>query len=572
MKILKVLKSTFIIITISVFVISCEDFIDLQPRDRISSDDYWKTAQDLENYVLQFYPEFPGHSGAGIVKEDLNSDNVIRSTPEAFINGERSTRTGNWRSEWKNVRDVNIFFDNYQKCEENFNAYKHFLGEAQFFRAWFYFGLLKTYGDIPWYSKSLLPDDEEELMKPRAPRTQIVDSILVDLDNAILNLDPKKKLGNLRINKEAALALKSRVALYEGTWQKYHANTPFGTSGVNPNKYFQACIVASQELINGDYEVGIYETGNPERDYYELFGLDNMSGVNEIILYRTYNASDGFGNNVQHFTTNNTDELGVTWDLVSSYLNKNGKPYNYLSTASTKKGNDFLLAIAEDCDPRLKATIWIPGDLRADRFNSYFDKPWIDKSPLCPTGFQIKKTSNPYSPVAGGVWAEQSNTGYIIFRFGEVLLNYAEAKFELDGTVAYDALNLLRKRAGMPDFEINSQTNDPNYFDYGYSIPDGLYEIRRERRVELALEGKRQEDLMRWAAHNLFKDKRPLGYPFNPNEFPSYNPPLDENGLIDYMKNSLPNGYQFRENRDYLTSIPQDELTLNPNLIQNPGW
>ena len=270
----------------------------------------------------------------------------------------------------------------------------------------------------------------------------------------------------------------------------------------------------------------------------------------------------------------NTAEMGVTWSLVTSYLGKDGKPYDYLMLAAAKKGNDFLTKIANECDPRLKATIWIPGDLRADRFNSYFDKPWIDKSSiqLCPTGFQIKKTSNAYSPVAGGVWAEQSNTGYIIFRFGEILLNYAEAKFELDGTVAYDALNLLRKRAGMPDFEINSQTNDPNYFDYGYSIPDGLYEIRRERRVELALEGKRQEDLMRWAAHNLFKDKRPLGYPFNPNEFPSYNPPLDENGLIDYMKNSLPNGYQFRENRDYLTSIPQDELTLNPNLIQNPGW
>src|SRR5690606_28103082 len=113
-----------------------------------------------------------------------------------------------------------------------------------------------------------------------------------------------------------------------------------------------------------------------------------------------------------------------------------------------------------------------------------------------------------------------SETGYILFRYGEVLLNYAEASYELNGTIQYDALNLLRHRAGMPDFTVINQMADPNREDYGYPIADALYEIRRERRVELALEGYRADDYKRWAAHALFQGKRPLGYPFQPADFP----------------------------------------------------
>ena len=191
---------------------------------------------------------------------------------------------------------------------------------------------------------------------------------------------------------------------------------------------------------------------------------------------------------------------------------------------------------------------------------------------LCQTGFQPKTTSNPYSKGAGDVSNHISEAGYIIFRYGEVLLNYAEAKYEVDGVVATEQLNLLRKRVGMPDFEVNMQGDDPNLLDYGYPVSDELYEIRRERRIEMAFEGQRDEDLMRWAAHKLFQYKRPKGYPFLQGEFPEYHPPVDENGLIDYWVRILPDGYKFREKQDYLYSIPQDELTLNPNLKQNPGW
>src|SRR5690606_18002270 len=136
------------------------------------------------------------------------------------------------------------------------------------------------------------------------------------------------------------------------------------------------------------------------------------------------------------------------------------------------KGNDFLNVLKEQVDNRLHATIWFPGDLRVAATSELFDKPWIDRggNELCPTGFQVKKCANPYSPAAGLTDGGNNNseTGYIIFRYGEVLLNYAEASYELDGTIQYDALNLLRQRAGMPDFRSITQMDDPNRQNYGY--------------------------------------------------------------------------------------------------------
>lgn len=558
------------------FIVSCEKFLDRPPLDQIGIESYWKTAGDLENYMLQYYPGFVGHqlnSGNQTARLDDYSDNVFVETPNELINGEKTITTGGWTGDWSDIRSINIFFDNYRKCEDPLDQYKHFLGEAHFFKAWFYFGLVKKYGDVPWYNEALYPESVEELMKARDPRTMVVDSILANLDKAILYLDTRAKAdgGNNRINKEAALAFKTRVALYEGSWQKYHNGTAFATSGANPNKYFQACVNAAEELINGNYTVGIYNTGKPDEDYYKLFGMNNMSSVNEVLFYKAYNAADGLGHNQNVWATTTPGEVGLTWSLVASYLAKDGTPYDYMGLAQTAKGSDFLTAIATDCDPRLKSTVWTPGALQIASSGRTFTLPPIDKSSteVCVSGFQYRKYSNPYSPISQ---SKETETGFIIFRYGEVILNYAEAKCELDGTVAYTQLNLLRQRAGMPDFTVNPQSADLNPVDYGYAVSDELYEIRRERRVETTLEVMREDDWKRWAAHALFMGERPKGYPFNALEFPNFTPNLDENGLIDLFKSRMPNGYTFRPGQDYLDDVPQTELILNPNLTQNPGW
>lgn len=562
----------YVLLCVTLALSACEKSLDRAPLDQISTDDYWKTSRDLEKYVLQFYPMLPQHEGVGQANEDSDSDNLILAVPNTVMNGERTVTTNGWTNEWQNIRKLNIFFDNYSRVSEPLANYRHFLGEAHFFKAWFYFDLLKQYGDLPWYT-SEIQVGSADLLKPRDPRTLVADSILLNLDRAIQHLKPRSAAGNSRLNKEAALAFKTRVALFEGSWQKYHAGTPYGTTGADPKKYFKACVDAATELMNGaGYVKGLYSTGKPQTDYYNLFGMDNMSAVNEVLLYRAANSSQGLGNNVQNITTNG---LSVTWELVTSYLGKNGQPYSYLGTAAQFKGNDFLTRIAADVDPRLSSTIWIPGDLRVAKNGALFDKPNLNQAGafLNATGFQVKKFSNPFSPAAGGNQVGGlSETGYIIFRYGEVLVNYAEAKYELDNTVAVAQLNALRTRVGMPAFTVHPQSADPNRVDYGYTITNELYEIRRERRVELALEGRRSDDYRRWAAHKLFAEKRLLGYPFKQTEFPTYKPPLTAAGLIDFFRTRLPNGYAFRPDQDYLDDIPQVERTLNPNLSQNPGW
>lgn len=554
--------------------VSCEDFIDNPPEDQISVDEFFTSSNDVENYVKKYYASFPSHGSATLPYSENNSDNLIVQTPNQVLNGTRAASNGQWIDSWSDIRSINILFDNIGKVEDDFASYQQFLGEAHFFRAWFYYDLLKTYGDLPIYDTQLFPGDEA-LLNPRSPRTEVADFILSDLDNAIEYLGLRSTTGNSRLNKETALAFKLRVALFEGSWQKYHKDDVFGTEGADPNTYFQLAVSAGEELINGDYTKGIYNTGNPEIDYYALFGMDNMSNIDEVLFYRIASTAEQLGHELQFYTTRRTRDMALTWSLVTSYLDKNGNPYDYLGLASTVKGNTFLSQISQDCDNRLSATIWTPGDLRVASANQFFDKPFVDGGveESAVTGFQVKKYSNPFSPAAGADFGGRSETGYIIFRYGEVLMDYAEAKYELDGTVAAAGLNQLRERAGMPPFTIIPQADyGANLKDYGYSIDDALYAVRNERRVELALEGERIEDYKRWAAHNLFKGKRPLGYPFEQSEFPNYSTPLNTDGLIDFFQNELPDGYGFRENQDYLSPIPQDELTLNPNLTQNPGW
>lgn len=553
---------------------ACEDFIDIQPEDQIGVNEYFKTNNDIENYVKKYYTRFPAHGSANQPLMESNSDNLIVATPNVVLNGSRAPQTGRWINEWDDIRSVNILFDNIDRVEDPISSYAQFLGEAYFFRAWFYYDLLTTYGDVPIYESQLQPGDEA-LLDSRDPRNEVARFILSDIDKAISHLGHVINVGNSRLNKETALAFKTRVALFEGTWQKYHAGTIFGSQGADAGFFFAEAVSAAEELINGNYTTGIYNTGNPENDYYTLFGMDNMSGIDEVLFYRIANSAEQLGHELQFYTTRRTRNMSLTRSLISSYLDKNGKPYDLAEVEKSVKGNKFLSKIAADCDPRLHATIWIPGDLRVNSSGQLFDKPFLNggSEELCATGYQVKKFSNPFSSGAGADFGGNSETGRIYFRFAEVLLNYAEAKYELDGTIAYEELNLLRRRVGMPDIEILPQEQfGQDVTHYGYQIDDALYAIRNERRVELALEGQRVNDYRRWAAHELFKGKRPLGYPFAPSEFLDFTPHLTTDGLIDYFKNDMPVGYGFRIDQDYLSSIPEDELSLNPNLEQNPGW
>jgi len=568
---------------------ACTKMLDVPPVDQISNDQYWKTASDLDAYVLQFYTTFPtfrNQSGYhGTIGQDAysGSDHQIQNIPVALMNGTRTATASGGRWNWASIRAVNIFFENYEKVKDAPANIAHYAGEAHFFKAWFYFDKVKYFGDVPWYTNSMQLNDEH-LYDPRTPRTQVMDSILWHLDQAISKLKLLKDVpgGNNRLSKETALIFKSRVALFEGSWQKYHAGTPFGTSGASANKYFQAAVDAVTELMTpGKYKVGITNTGKPASDYNSLFSSTNLSSNTEVTLWCKFDKTQStFSHNFQQFITSATNGLSSTRELVWNYLKKDGTPYDYDVLANTVKGAAYLSQIGTDCDPRLSQVIWIPGQTMWDNSAGkvLFAKPSLEKSGENKnyTGFQLNKGVDPKDPTAGAAlgFSTACETGAVIFRYAEALLNYAEAQAELGNAVDYaSSLNKLRARAGLPNFTVQADANRSKYADFGYTLSNELFEIRRERAVELSCEGFRSDDWRRWRGHSLFKGKRPSGFPYLASEYAAgLSVPTNAQGFVDPFKTSLTTGYSFKENRDYLDNIPTNEITLNPKLTQNPGW
>jgi len=582
------MKKIFIVAACAILFSSCEDFLDLPPADQISSDQYWTTAGNLETYMFQFYPEFPNFKNSGVYgplgrDAGKGSDHQVHNSEVApQLNGTRSEVQTSGKWSWQDIRGVNIFLENYEKADEPYPSIQQYLGEAYFFKAYFYFDLVKAYGDVPWYSNSLQMDSDE-LYKARDPRTVVVDSILWCLDQAITHLKYRKEVsgGNSRLNKEAALIFKSRVGLFEGTWQKYHAGTEFGTSGANPNKYLQSAVDAVTELMTPDkYTIGIYNTGNPSADYNDLFSSNDLSSNEEVALWCKYDLSLQFTHAFQTDMFYGYSPF-VTQQLVQNFLKRDGTVYDYTNVGQTIKGLDYLTEITSECDMRLSTVIQAPGMLLWSLGSTgYYERPALFESGtrFNNTGYQMRKGMDPSANNGSLAYQNFFVTGCVIFRYAEALLNYAEAQAELGQPVDYEnSLNLIRARAGMPDFAMISDPMRSEYADFGYAISDELYEIRRERAVELACEGFRYDDWRRWRAHSLFDGKQPLGFPFDASDYSDYPDlanefTLDENGFILSSIEQIPSGYQFNESRDYLDCIPTNEITLNPNLDQNPGW
>lgn len=568
-------KISVCLLFIATLCVSCDSFLEREPLDKISSDVYFKTSKDLELYVNQFYEKFPGFGGYGIgyFGEDKNSDNLIYEDYDVRLAGYK-TVPGNasdagWS--WGDIRSVNYMLANLGHIEGSMEEAKPFIGEAYFFRSYFYYSLLTKFGDLPWVNKPY-NTDSEELYNPRVPRNVIVDSMLVDLDRAIEYIPLKKDVEEGRLSKEAALLFKSRVALFEASWEKYHNGTRFGVENPDFDRYYRIAADAALQIMNGN-TFSLYTTGDPKTSYYQLFNKVSFTDNAEVILAKTYSLALGLTHRAQNYLLYRGSRLGLSKDLVDDYLCIDGKPTAVHHEYSDKD----LLSVVKDRDPRLAQTMWIPGDLRrvvTGEDPLYFEKPFIDLigENKCLTGYQLKKGSDPYV-----VDPENAETGVILFRYAEVLLNYAEAKAELGELTQEDVdetINLLRRRVGVADLRIDAIVNDPNWkFP---EISPLLNEIRRERRVEFACEGYRLNDLLRWRAHELFVNKRPKGFYFNQSDFPEMVPNkdilLDEQGYVDPYRQSLPNGYQFNPERDYLLPLPTSELVLNSKLKQNPGW
>lgn len=579
-------KYTYLIvlsIIVHVFVTSCDkEFLEKTPLDQISDAIYFRKTADLELYVNWFY--LPNQNileyGESVVGWnysslmfllDNNSDNFTFESADERLKGIRVVPPSGGGWSFSNVRRINYFFDNYKRCEDDFAKWKQYLGEAYFFRAAIYYDLVKRFGDVPWYGK-VLETNSEGLFDARTPRNIVMDHIISDLDSAAMYLDNSSRDGGNRLDRWSALILQSRIALFEGTWEKYHNGTPFGVANANPQKYLTKVVQATEEIMNSG-KFGIYSTGKPLEDYFKLFDIHDYTGNKEVLLWKKFDKNLGIVN-YRMYLGEWPRGYGITKGLADSYLCTDGLP---ITLSPLFQGHNTLQEESLNRDPRFKQTIFTP------------DAPYAFGATVYPSwneGMFTKLFSAPdYTTTTGYVLrkgtttdlSKQNSSGedepIILFDYAEVLLNYAEAKAELGTITQADidrSIKLLRDRVGMPNIVIGSITTDPKW-DFPTLSPI-INEIRRERRVELACYGFRWNDVARWAgADELIAGKRPKGSQWG-STFAANPYPDDADGFMDPFMDQLPNGYGFKLNRDYLDPLPQSELTLNNKLVQNPGW
>lgn len=576
------MKQILFISIISLLLLSScnDDFLELPPTTKLGeSIEFFETKTALETYTNSFYNYFDRSE----ILHDFYSDNCEHiGSPPPIRRGVYTIPTalgsGGWS--WTQLRNINYFLDMCSKSKLSSDDKNPYIALARFFRAKFYFEKVKTFGDVPWYSRPLNTNDDE-LYKARDTRTMVMDSLLADLDFAIDYL-PVAKSKN-KITKWTALALKSRICLYEGTWRKYHTEV----SLTKVNDLLSDCVDASKQIMDAGVYT-LYSTGNPNSDYFELFQPTNAY-TEEVILARSA-AEGNYFYYTPNFTSTSNGNYGATYSLVSSYLMKNGQAVNPDLPDTTYYFDEF-----QNKDPRLAQSILYPGYIRVGTTTKAVTDFAENR-----TGYQIIKRVGPPIEDQGG-----DTRDAIMFRYAEVLLNYAEAKAELGSITQEDidqSINLIRSRVALPPLTLPVAVDDVLDAMYLNTSDPIILEIRRERRNELAFEGFRRDDIKRWAEGHLFRSKQEgiyitgihkfidLDNDGNPDLYvllPTETVPSNKVPGVQYFKlsdvNGLSNGTKGRiipfnstlpafQNWEYLSPIPTEELTLNPKLEQNPGW
>ena len=473
-------------------------------------------------------------------------------------------------------------------------------GEAYFFRAYWHFYLLTRFGSIPvmdkfWDGNATVAG----LQIPPRDRSAVAQFIIDDLKTAKNLLYSRSQYKGLRICKEAAIIMAMRVALYEGTWEKYHKGTDFAAAEDKSTDLLGQVLTLGDELFTMGLSLNTKDNDkkfvSKEDAYAHLFNSKDLSDMTEVVFWKKYSIADGVTHNLSSNLgagyVDNSGAAGLAQSLIDNYLNADGSFIDpndgiYKDFNLTFKERDArLLATVMHSDCKFKSTS-PESKSKAMFVDEYSDEnkqkvrpPYLTESGPArnATGYHIRMSIDT-TYVSG-----QGETSLPIIRYAEALLAYAEAAEELDKCdpdVLEKTLKPLRERAGVT-YTAPAEI-DPNFTDFGYPISAKLQEIRRERRSELALQGFRLDDLMRWRAHKLIQGKRGTGAYFGADGvlYKAFDPKtavdlktiLTTDGWLDPQKEVLPRGYQFDSSRDYLLPIPPSELSLNHELEQNPGW
>ena len=547
-----------ILVAVTLLTVSCNDYLDRFPKDSFSEPTFFKTENDLIYYANQFYGSLPVQR----MDNDNNSDNMVPQNINTFLAGTYTVpgSGGGWASgDWANIRSCNYFLEHYSRAETSFK--ERYAGEVRFFRALFYWYKVVNFGDVPLLLKAL-DDNSEELYGPREKREKVMDEVVLeDLKFAVANLPEKNQAAAGRLHKDAARALMSRICLWEGTYRKYR-----NIEGADT--YLDACVKASEELMDAGYD--IYSTGNTDEDYRNLFIQKDLRSNPEAIFYRAYITDKNTHNYTRQASENNT---GMSKDFVDSYLFlDDGKP---IGLTSHPYDDSTPAKECEGRDPRYTQTIATPGFIMTLP-DLAVNLPAIGTSRTSTGYWNIKGRSSDLAQFN----ADKSDLDLFIFRYAEVLLNYAEAKYELTGSLTIaeldKSINLIRDRVGMPHLTTNPDA-DPNAVNYGYTVAPLLYEIRRERRIELVGEGFRFNDIIRWKAGKLIEGVKTIrGMKLTDELRSQYADPSSLNNIAvddDYYIIVYPSIATTRKwnDKSYLYPLPTDEKD-RCHYEQNPGW
>lgn len=487
---------TLVIAFLVITSVGCKKFLDRPPLTSEDDQTAWTTEANLRAYANKYYPSFFTGYGTGFSAEadaamlgfQFSDDILLRGNQGNFT---RAVPNSNIWS-YTTIRSINIMLDRIENRMKGIleeAAYNHWIGIGRFFRALEYADMVTTFGDIPYYDYVPLDTDLDDLYKPRTPRNEVMDAVYEDLQYALDNV--RASDGDQQVNRYVVAGFVTRVALREGSWQKYYYN-----NSERANKFFQLAVTAGDLIISsGKYDI--------VTDFRTLFASNSLKDNKDVILYRHYDPAVGVTHAVA--TYNNLSEsiaYGPTTDLLKSFICVDGLPYQNSTVANA--GNFSMSNMIKTRDSRLEAT--------------FYDKP----TPKNVATFWYINKFIPRSVVkgveAGGTppsefSSNRNQTDYPVFRYAEALLNWIEAKAEMGTATQADidaSVNKIRNRPLAPEATdkgvvktapllLAALPEDPAR---DASVTALLWEIRRERRMEFTFEYSRYQDLKRWKKLN----------------------------------------------------------------------
>ena len=547
---------------------SCEDFLDKQPIEQIGTDEYFKDEASLEKYTNGFLNSYTPSSG-DVTRGDGNCDIIEVKQTSSYLYQPvwNSSLQGGWsNSTWNFVYYINTFLERMHEAQGvSEAAFAHYEGTARFWRAWNYFELVKTFGGVPWYDHVVRSDSEEDLYKPRDSREYVMERVLEDLNYACEHCYTSEAwVDNQKINRYIALAIKSRICLFEGTYRKYHRVDPSTGKAWDPeynkdNKWLREAADACEELM----EAGVYSLVNSPADvatqYRSLFTSPSVL-KQEVMWAREYNDEKNVRHDVTWYFTSGS--MGQGWsldaDFVYTYLNRDGSRFtDRTDYKSTTYAEQF-----ENRDYRLMQSIRYPGYTRR---NNNVNTPYAPDFGYCVTGYQpIKWVIDDTSMDSN---TAPCATCIPILRYAEVLLNEAEAAARAgDKTLALEKLNQVRDRSLA---DPATQTYKAGDFANTKALVEA---ILWERRIEFQGEGRRWEDIHRLAADDLLPSG---GIPAKIE----YNNVKNQGAFVvggEVKAEWFGNSKQFIPYTDkrFIWPIPLNDILRNPTLAaqQNAGW